>query len=103
MNVAARRIRGSGRIKVVIRNANGFEVSGRLSAQARKRASASRTWRFVVDAKSKKTVSLRLSKAQRRMLKREGKLSLRLTATVKDPAGGTRTVRKTVSLRLKTA
>jgi hypothetical protein len=103
MSVAARRIRGSGPIKVVIRNANGFQVSGRLSAQTSKRVSASRTRTFVVGSKGKATVTLRLSKSMRQLLKRKGKLSLRLTATVKDPAGGTRTVKKTVSLRLKTA
>jgi DNA-binding beta-propeller fold protein YncE len=101
MGVAARRIRGSSPIKVVVRNANGFQVSGRLSARASKRASGSRA--FLVGSKGKATVTLRLSKSLRQLLKRKGKLSLRLTATVKDPAGGTRTVSKTVSLRLKTA
>jgi hypothetical protein len=101
MSVAARRIRGSSPIKVVLRNANGFQVSGRLSARASKRASGSRA--FLVGSKSKATITLRLSKSLRQFLKRKGKLSLRLTATVKDPAGGTRTVKKTVSLRLKTA
>jgi hypothetical protein len=101
MSVAARRIRGSSPIKVVVRNANGFQVSGRLSARASKRASGSRA--FLVGSKGKATITLRLSKSLRQLLKRKGKLSLRLTATVKDPAGGTRTVRKTVALRLKTA
>jgi DNA-binding beta-propeller fold protein YncE len=101
MSVTARRIRGGSPIKVVVRNANGFQVSGRLSARASKRASGSRA--FLVGSKGKATVTLRLSKSLRQLLKRKGKLSLRLTATVKDPAGGTRTVSKTVSLRLKTA
>jgi hypothetical protein len=35
----------------------------------------------------------------RRQLKRERRLTLRLTALVRDPAGGTRTVRKRVRLR----
>jgi hypothetical protein len=101
MNVAARRINGNGRVKVIVRNGNRFEVSGRLSGRAGKRASVARTRTFLVGAKGKATVTLKLSKAQRRMLNRDGKLKLRLTATVKDPAGGKRTVKKTVSLRLK--
>jgi DNA-binding beta-propeller fold protein YncE len=107
MKVAARRIPGRGPIKVVIRNANGFQVLGRLSARATisaratKRVSLPRAFR--VGSKGQTSVTLKLSKTVRRLLKREGKLTLRLTATVRDPAGGTRTVRKTASVRLKTA
>jgi hypothetical protein len=86
---------------VVIRNRNAFEVSARLSARASRRVSVSRA--FVVRAKGKRTVTLKLSKSLRRLLKRNEKLTLRLTVKAKDPADGTRTVRKTVLLRLKRA
>jgi hypothetical protein len=99
MSVSGRRISGNGPIKVVISNKNGFQVSGTLSARA-KRVKVSRG--FAVGANAKKTVRVKLSKALKRMLKRQGKLSLRLTVKVNDPAGNTRTVRKNVSLRLKT-
>jgi hypothetical protein len=46
-------------------------------------------------------VKLKLSKKLRGVLNRDGKLSLRLTATVRDPAGNSRTVSKTVSPKLK--
>jgi DNA-binding beta-propeller fold protein YncE len=106
--VAARRIRGSGPIKVVIRNENGFRVSGKLSAKTNKRVSASRGRRavitgkaFEVGAEARRIVALKLTKPLRRLFKRTRKLSLRLAAKVKDPAGNTRILRKNVSLRLK--
>jgi hypothetical protein len=109
LSLATRRIPARGPIKVVVRNGNGFPVSGRLSAQTRKSVAPSRPRRLVIRAKAfavganaRKSVKLKLSKALRRVLRRDRKLSLRLTAKVKDPAGNTRTVRKTVSLRLKT-
>lgn len=101
MGVAVRRITGRGRVKVIIRNRNGFEVSAKLSTRASRRVSVSRA--FVVQAKGKMTVTLKLSKSLRRLLNRDEKLTLRLTVKVKDPAGGTRTVKKTVLLRLKRA
>ena len=56
---------------------------------------------FKVAANSRKTVKLKLPASLRRVLKRTGKLSLRLTARVKDPAGNARTVKKKVTPRLK--
>ena len=56
---------------------------------------------FTVGANARRTVSLRLPNGLGRLLQRKRKLSLRLTATVKDPAGRTRTVKKTVEPRLK--
>jgi hypothetical protein len=108
MSLAARRIAARGPIRVVVRNGNGFQVSGKLSAHTNKRVSASRPRRlvirgkaFVVGAGAKERVVLKLSKPLRRLFKRRRKLSLRLSAKVKDPAGNTRTLRKNVSLRLK--
>jgi DNA-binding beta-propeller fold protein YncE len=106
LKLAARRI--SARLPVVITNGNGVAVSGTLSARTTKRVSVSRkryliikAKTFTVGAKAKKIVKLKLSNALRRLLRRKGKLSLRLTATVKGPAGNTLVTRKTVSPRLK--
>jgi hypothetical protein len=46
-------------------------------------------------------VKLKLPAALRRSLKRTGRLSLRLTVRVKDPAGTTRTARKVIKPKLK--
>jgi hypothetical protein len=48
-----------------------------------------------------KTVKLKLPATLKRTLKRTGKLSMQLTARVKDPAGNTRTVKKKITPRLK--
>ena len=81
---------------MVFSNGNGFTVTGKLTAQTTKGTA------FAVGARARKTVTLKLSKTLRRLLRRDGKLSLRLAATVSDPAGNTRTLRKNVSLRLET-
>jgi hypothetical protein len=47
------------------------------------------------------TVKLKLSKALRGVLRKKGKVALRLTATVRDPAGTKRTVKKKVTMKLK--
>ena len=97
MSVSTRRIRARGPVKVVVSNGNGFRVSGRLAAQTTEAAA------FAVDARARKSITLKLSKTLRRLLERNRKLSLRLSAKVSDPAGHTRTLRKKVSLRLETA
>jgi DNA-binding beta-propeller fold protein YncE len=101
MRLGARRIRGRGPIKMVVRNRNSFSVSGRVSAEATRGVSRSRA--FVVGARAGKTIKLKLSKPLKRSLKRKRELSLRLVMKVRDPAGNSRTLRKNVSLRLKTA
>ena len=50
---------------------------------------------------ARKTVKLGPPKPLRKVLARKGKLTLRLIAKVRDPAGNTRTVKKRVTLRLK--
>ena len=109
LRLAARRIPARGPLTIIVANRNGFGVSGKLSGQTTRRiALAQRTRRvklsaktFSVAANARKSVKLKLPKALRRVLRRRGKLSLRLTARVKDPAGNTRTVRKRVSPKLK--
>jgi hypothetical protein len=61
---------------------------------SRKRRIKLKAKSFNAAAKVTKTVKLRLPPALRRLLERKGKLSLRLTANVNDPAGNTRTVKK---------
>jgi hypothetical protein len=82
-------------------------VTGRLSCKTTKPVSVSRKRRIglrskslSVAAKATKTVKLRLPQALRPLLGRRGKLSLRLSAKVQDPAGNTRTVKKKVTPNL---
>jgi hypothetical protein len=108
LELATRRIPAKGLLGVRVSNANPRLVTGKLSGQTVDRVSGARKQRvelratsFRVAAHARKTVELRLPKVLRRLLKREGKLKLRLTAKVKDPAGNTRTVKKRVTPRLK--
>lgn len=108
LKLAAKRIPARGPLKVRVANANGFEVTGKLSGQTVNSVSVSRKRRVKLRAKSfrvaphaRKTVKLKLPKALRRLLKRKHKLKLRLTAKLKDPAGDTRTVKKRVTPKLK--
>ncbi len=107
--LAGRRIPAKGPLAVRVSNANDFDVSGRLSAQTtsllsaaqRRRPTRLRAKAFTVAANARRTVRLRLPRTLRRRLVRRRKLSLLVTATVEDPAGNTRTVRKTLRPRLR--
>jgi hypothetical protein len=99
-------VKGS-RLAIVISNANGFAVTGKLSGQTTQAFPAKRkhlklaTKSFTVRAKSKVTVRARLSSKLASLLRHRGRLSLRLRVTVKDPAGNARTVAKRVTARRK--
>jgi subtilisin-like proprotein convertase family protein len=95
LGLATRRIPGNGPVRVRIANANGFAVSGELSAKSAGKPRL-RSKPFAVRAHAKTTIGLRLPKALRRLLKRKHRLSLRLAAKVKDPAGHGRSVSKAV-------
>jgi hypothetical protein len=110
--LAKKRIPAKGPIRVVISNRNGFAVNGKLSGQTAKKVSVSARRKpnkrlklnaksFNVSASAKKTVTLKLSKGLRGLLKRKRTLDLRLMAKVTDPAGNTRTVKKKVTPKLK--
>jgi hypothetical protein len=106
--LAGKRIPARGPVKVRVANGNDFAVSGRLAGRTPTKVNASRrrvvrlaARRFTVGAQAKKTVKLRLPKPLRTVLQRRRRLALRLIAKVTDPAGRARTVRKTVTLRLK--
>jgi hypothetical protein len=105
--LAARRIPATGPLKIRVTNGNGFAVTGRLAGRTTKPVSAARKRRialkpkpFSLDAKAKTTVKLKLPTGLRRLLRRTGKLSLRLTAKVNDPSGNTRTMKRKVTPRL---
>ena len=108
LQLAVKRIRARGPLPVRIVNANGFAVTGSVSGQttapvavARKRRVKLKAKSFNVGANARKTVKLKLPAALQRTLRRTGKLSLRLTVRVKDPAGNSRTVKKKITPRLK--
>jgi hypothetical protein len=108
LKLAVGKIRARGPITIRVVNANSFAITGAISGQTTKAVATARKKRvklkaksFKVAANSRKTVKLKLPASLRRVLKRTGKLSLRLSARVKDPAGNARTVKKKVTLKLK--
>ena len=101
-------IPAGGPLKIRIVNSNGFAVTGDVAGQTAKAVTVSakkkvklKRKRFSVAANSRKTVTLKLPAAVKRVLRRTGKVALRLTMRVKDPAGTTRTVKKKVTAKLK--
>jgi hypothetical protein len=108
LQLAVGKIPAGGPIAIRVVNANSFAITGSVSGQTTKAVATARKKRvklkaksFKVGANSRKTVKLKLPASLRRVLKRTGKLSLQLTARVKDPAGNSRTVKKKVTPRLK--
>jgi Ca2+-binding RTX toxin-like protein len=108
LQLAVGKIPAGGPIAIRVVNANSFGITGSVSGQTTKAIATARKKRvklkaksFKVAANSRKTVKLKLPASLRRVLKRKGKLSLQLTARVKDPAGNSRTVKKKVTPKLK--
>ncbi len=102
LRLGAKRIPARGPLPVVVTNANRFAVSGRLSAATttrRRVALAARSIR--VRAGARATAKLALPTRLRLRFAHTGRLTLRLRAAVRDPAGHTRTVTKTVSVPLR--
>jgi subtilisin-like proprotein convertase family protein len=98
---AARRVAARGPMQVVVTNANPFPVTGRLGARtSRKLATGGKRKRYLplraktmtLAAGARQTIKLALPRALRTVLKRDGKVALRFTATLHDPAGNTRKV-----------
>jgi hypothetical protein len=73
----------------------------RVPVAARKRRIKLKAKNFNVGARAEKTVKLKLPKKLRLLLARRGRLPLRLTAKVRDPAGNTRTVNKRITPKLR--
>jgi DNA-binding beta-propeller fold protein YncE len=109
LKLAAKRIPARGPLSIVVTNANGFTVSGQLSGEtadpvagrSNRRRIKLKPTTFRVAANRKTTVKLRLLTTLSRRLQRQGTLTLRLRAKLRDPAGNARTVTKTLSPRLK--
>jgi hypothetical protein len=107
---AARSIGRRGVMPIVVSNANAFAVTGRLSGRSarRLRVGASQR-RFVrirgkslsLSARGTRVVNLRLPRALRRTLLRRRRVALRLTLSVRDPAGNARTVSRRATPRLR--
>jgi hypothetical protein len=109
LKLATNRIPARGPLPIMVTNANGFTVNGQLSVQTARAVAAKpkqrpiklKTKTFRVAARRKTTVKLRLPTTLSRLLKRNGKLTLRVRAKLHDPAGNARTVTRTLSPRLK--
>jgi hypothetical protein len=99
--LAARRVPARGPVRVRIVNRNEFAVTGRLTGRLLDRRMGLKPRAVNLAAHKRITMSLRLPLAMRRLLGREGRLSLRLTLRVKDPVGNVRIVKKKVLVALK--
>jgi hypothetical protein len=105
------RVSADGRVTVVVANANRFAVHATLSGATAKPVVVGRKRRRValkartldVSPAASKAVTLQLPATLRSLLRRQGKLSLRLQAKLRDPAGNARVVTKAVAARLKRA
>lgn len=107
LRLATGRITSRGPVPVSIVNGNGFAITGSLSGRTAKRiaspgkkdVSLGRR-SFAVGANARKTVRFTLPAKLRSLLRRNGKLALRLTAKVVDPAGNARAVGSNLTPRL---
>jgi uncharacterized delta-60 repeat protein len=96
-----------GPVKVRLVNRNAFAVGGTLAGRTtqavrvgrRKRRIALKHVGVVVAPAASRTVSLRLPATLSRLPARRGGLRLRLTVSLRDPAGNTRTVSKTITVK----
>lgn len=113
LKLAAPRIPAAGPVRVLVANANGFAISGELSGKkkaaagkkpataSRKQAAALKATPFSIGADAQATVKLDLPAGLRELLRVAGKLPLKLTAQVRDPAGNLRAVVQRVMPKLK--
>jgi glycine rich protein len=107
LKLAKKRIPPRGPLSIRVSNDNDFAISGQVSATKDRRRSGPKRRAtkglksFEVGAEAAEVVELNLSKRLRRELKRKGRLRLRVKATVEDPAGNTRTVKRAVTPKLK--
>jgi Tol biopolymer transport system component len=100
LRLAATRIPLRGPVRVVVANANDFAVSGTVSGRAvGPRRDRLATKRFRAGARRAATVALALPRPLRRLLARKGRLTVRLSARVVDPAENARKLTKNVQPR----
>jgi uncharacterized delta-60 repeat protein len=83
-------------IRVRVRNTNSFTVTGTLRGRARGRLGPKR---LVVRPHATAKKALQLPKRARKVLKRTGKLKIRLTARIADPQGTVRKVTRTFRVK----
>ena len=110
LRLARRWIPARGPLRVRVLNKNGFAISGTLASATARRVTVSRRRivrlrpvPFVVGPRERTTVAQRLPRALRRILRRTGRLRLRVVASVTDPSGNTRSVTKRMTPRLRAA
>jgi hypothetical protein len=112
--LGAASIKANQPVSVVVDNDNSFTVSGSVSGETTKAVATAAAKKkskkkkvklkarsFSVPAGGRTTVKLKLPKPLKKLLKRSKKLSLAITASVRDPAGNERTVKKTLKPKLK--
>jgi hypothetical protein len=98
-------IQARGTVGVRVTNANPFAISVTLAGQTTQRVAGHKRViklapkRVRVGAGAKATIKLTLPASLKRLLARQRKLSLTLSATIVDPAGHRRTVKKTIVVR----
>ncbi|MGE3235096.1 MAG: hypothetical protein AB7O78_15395, partial [Thermoleophilia bacterium] len=111
LRLAPSRIGPRGPVRLVVLNRNPFPVRGRITGTTvrrltpgpRARRVALRPARFRLEAGARATVAVALPRALRRPFARAGRLPLRLSMRLTDPAGVARSVRATVVPRLRPA
>lgn len=108
LKLKSNKIGAAGPLPIAIANGNDFTVTGTLSGRTTKKVPGPKPRRiklkaksFTLDGKATRTIKLKLPAPLRQVLRRKKKLSLALSATVEDPAGQSRTVKKTVKPKLK--
>ena len=111
LDLAKAKIRAKAPLPVLVSNGNDFPVTGELSGRAAKggkagsrRATAAAKLKpkpINVVGRGEQQVKMKLPKKLRRALARKGKLKLRMSATVLDPAGNSRRVDDTLVVKLK--
>ena len=109
LRLARNRIPAKGPLKVRVANANSFAITGRLAGETVQRVAAAPRRRvklpakaFRAAARTRKTVALGLPRTLRSLLRSRGRLALRITANVTDPAGQRRVVKRRLTPRLRT-
>ena len=103
LSLSTATIPAKGPLRVRVANANRFAVSGRLSGTTtvKRRHVTLKAKTLRVAAGRRATVALTLPKAVRAVLAARGRVTIRLSAVVRDGAGTSRTVRKSTTPRLK--
>jgi hypothetical protein len=97
-------------VRFTLVNANDFDVTGRATLKsARPIAGASQRRRrrvvtfgsrsFTIPANGRRAVALKLSRRNRAVVKRLRSVRVRLSLSLSDPSGGTRTASRTFALK----